>query len=193
MKKIFLVVIAVFITTSVMAEVKQPEMKSYVGLGFTTVSVSGEFNSKKTSDSGAGAFVNGGVKLNKNSRVNIYSYAINVDSAGVPFFKVSQLGISYDHKFGNREKQGLFIGGGIAKTTTKVDTTVSGNKVTSSASSTGLLLRLGYEYVINKDLLLITAANFDLSKQKTKLKTNGIERDDLETSIGFNGEVVMEF
>jgi hypothetical protein len=193
MKKVILLVALAF-ATNIMAEVEKSAIKSYIGVGLrSVVIISLVDGTSSTSDSGDGLFLNGGVILDDNARINVFYHSTYVDS-GFSLLGVTQLGVSYDYLFGNqKQRKGFFVGSGIVNTTTKTDTnflgiqsdgSVGNVNVKSSASSIGLLLRGGYEYTFDNGLLLIAAYNVDLGTQKGTLKYDNNKADrSVETSI----------
>lgn len=222
MKKIFLVVIAIFMSTSLMAEVNKSAIKGYAGLGFNSQPLAFKTSDTTRSGRGVGLMFNSGVILNDKARINFYGTTANVaqtvdNSLGVSsvaskFWKVTSIGISYDYLLGDKKNQGWFVGGGIVKTTIKADYTssvVSGNSTTvntqtGSASSTSLLLRGGYVHSYSDTLFLLVHGNYDTGKPKLDLVTaatitagsisaTSSSTDEFKMSTGLNFGVSLNY
>jgi hypothetical protein len=161
------------IATNMMAEVKL-----YIGLGYNSFSIStndtdarnkttgaSAVSTEKTRDGGFTVGLNAGVIFSNNSKIN-FSYFSGKEKDS-EIFKTTAMAISYDYSFNNSGvRKGLYLGAGFSS----VETEIEDNSliISTSANGTGLLLRGGYEYQINDNILFDIGFNIHLSEQKLK-------------------------
>jgi outer membrane protein W len=173
MKKIVIsTIVATTLATNMMAEIKP-----YIGLGYNSFGITGSDISarnkttgasstatgEETRDSGSAIGLNGGVILSNNSKINFAYFSGSEKDSEI--LKTTVMAISYDYSFNNKGiRKGWYIGAGISNVKTEIE---DNSLITStSASGTGLLLRGGYEYQINDNLLFDIGFNSHLSEQE---------------------------
>jgi hypothetical protein len=165
--------ISTTLATNMMAE-----DKLYIGLGYNRFAIStndtaarhkttgaSAISTEETSDGGSTVGLRGGVILNNNSKIN-FSYFSGKEKDS-ELFKTTVMAISYDYSFNNSgAREGWYLGAGFSSVKTEiVDNPL---KTSTSESGTGLLLRGGYEYQINDNILFDIGFNIHTSKQKQK-------------------------
>jgi len=173
MKKI---VISTIITTT-LATNMMAEIKPYIGLGFNSFGI---YNSDitardkttgasfistedETRDSGSTIGLNGGAIISDNSKIN-FSYFSGKEKDS-EIIKITVMAVSYNYSFNNQGvRKGWYIGAGFSNIKTEIEYNTL--TTSSSASGTGLLLRGGYEYQMNDNLLFDIGFNSHSAEQK---------------------------
>jgi len=164
--------IATTLATNMMAEVKL-----YIGLGYNGFiiytkdgvdrnKITGDTTNdltEKTGDSGSTVGLNGGVILSDNSKIN-FSYFSGKEKDS-ELLKTTVMAISYDYSFNNiGVRKGWYLGAGFSSVETEIENDPL--RTSTFASGTGLLLRVGYEYQMNNNILFDFGINIHASEQK---------------------------
>jgi len=186
MKKIVLsTIVATVLATNIMAEIKP-----YIGVGFNSFNITNSnlslkdpsigYNSTSTevtSDGGTAVGLNGGIILTDNTKINVFHFSGKESDSSVMTTTVT--GISYDYSFNNKGiHRGWYLGAGFSSVKVKFDETRLSEA--SSQSSTGLLLKGGYEYKTDNNLLWDIGFTSNLAEQDHNYKmknSNGTTSD----------------
>ena len=167
------------------------EIMPYASVGLNVFSIDNEssaFGAEATSDGGTTAVFNGGVLFGSNSKVNVFYFSGEEDDSNL--MKATVSGISYDYNFNNQGAyRGIVLGAGISN----VETEFKNSSLTTatSDSSTGLLLRLGYDYLMDNGLFLSAVLNYNTAEQKHKPLTAAPNAEftstvnDISFSVGY--------
>ncbi len=149
------------------------ELQPYIGLSVNffainsdlTATGSGFFSSSSglISDSGTALGVSGGFLADENSKIRFSYYSGEESDSSI--MTATVISLSYDYIFNARgSHQGWFLGGGISNVSIEFDQ--SNVSTSSSASATGLMLQVGYEYMMNTNLLVEFAYSLNFAEIK---------------------------
>ncbi len=190
----------VAIATLLSATTVHADLQPYIGLSANFFSIntdltatgSGFFSSSSgvISDSGTAIGVTGGFLVDENSKIRFSYYSGEESDSSI--LTATVIRVSYDYIFNSRgAHKGWFLGGGISNVGIEFD---QPDVVTSSnASATGLLLRFGYESMINANLVVEIAYNLNFAEVKQTNSSvppglvfdNVQDVDDLSVSLSY--------
>lgn len=159
------------------------DIKPYVGLGLHSFTISSELTvsgstAETASDSGSAFGINGGVHLNDNSKINAFYFSGEEDDSKL--MEATVIGVSYDYNFNNHGvHRGFVLGGGVSSVTTEFKE--SSISRASSDSSVGLLLRAGYEYLMDNNIRFGAILNINTAEQEHSFVVSGFTLDTTTT------------
>jgi outer membrane protein W len=175
MKKIvMLIIVTTTLVTNMMAEIKP-----YIGVtsnkfGIDSSNISAkdkttgenvEIRYTSAVDSGLALGINGGIIIDDNSKVNVSYFSGKDDNSKI--YHITVMAMSYDYSLNNYGvRKGWYVGAGMISIKTKI---LDSPKITSiGATDSSILLKAGFEYLIDKKVLFNMEINTHNAKQDLK-------------------------
>jgi len=150
------------------------DIQPFIGASINSFSIQGEditaintntgssfTSSDTTNDGGFTAGISGGLFFNDNVKLNLSYYSGEENDSSILTATVTSLSI--DYLFNNSGyHRGWFLGAGISNVEIEADQIVNTTSA-ASASASAPLIRGGYEYVFDNQLLLEVGINYNFA------------------------------